>query len=206
MVEPTLSPPPGVADGGGALGDRGRAPYFAAGRGDRRLSRATTKGRWDNVDMTFVEAMRILAAFERHGVAYVLVGSMAMAAQGIVRATRDIDVFVAADPSNVELLKAALREVFDDPEIDCISAADLEGEYPAIQYVPPQSDYWIDILARLGEAVRYADLESEVVQIEGICVRVATPRMLHRMKRDTVRPQDRADAQVLKQRFGLEDD
>ena len=136
--------------------------------------------------MTFVEAMRILAAFERHGVAYVLVGSMAMAAQGIVRATRDIDVFVAADPSNIGRLKAALREVFDDPEIDRISAADLEGEYPAIQYVPPESDYWIDILARLGEAVRYADVESEVVQIEGIAVRVATPRMLHRMKRDTV--------------------
>ena len=155
--------------------------------------------------MTFVEAMRILSAFERHGVAYVLVGSMAMAAQGIVRATRDIDVFVAADESNIARLKAALREVFDDPEIEHITAADLEGEYPAIQYVPPESDYWIDILARLGEAFRYAEVESEVVQIEGISVRVATPRMLYRMKRDTVRPQDRADAELLKQRFGLED-
>jgi hypothetical protein len=34
--------------------------------------------------MTFAEAMQILAALERHDVAYVLVGSMAMAAQGIV--------------------------------------------------------------------------------------------------------------------------
>jgi hypothetical protein len=156
--------------------------------------------------MTFIETMRILSAFDRHGVAYVLVGSMAMAAQGIVRATRDIDVFVSAEESNIARLRAALREVFDDPAIDGISAADLAGEYPAIQYVPPESDYWIDILSRLGEAFRYADLESEVVQIEGIPVRVATPRMLYRMKRDTVRPQDRADAQLLKQRFDVEDD
>ena len=77
---------------------------------------------------------------------------------------------------------------------------------PAIQYVPPESDYWIDILSRLGEALRYADVEFEVVEVEGVSIRVATPRMLYRMKRDTVRPQDRADAQLLKQRFGLEDD
>jgi hypothetical protein len=36
--------------------------------------------------MDFVQAMSVLAAFERHGVNYVLVGSMAMAVHGIVRA------------------------------------------------------------------------------------------------------------------------
>ena len=77
--------------------------------------------------MTFVEAMQILAAFDRHGVAYVLVGSMAMAAQGLVRATRDIDVFVDPGESNVARLKAALKDVFDDPAIDEISAVDLGG-------------------------------------------------------------------------------
>lgn len=156
--------------------------------------------------MDFNEAMRVLSALEHHNVAYVLVGSMAMAAQGIVRATRDIDVFVSADEANVARLKAALREVFNDPEIDAISATDLAGEYPAIQYVPPESDYWIDILARLGDAFRYADVEAEIVHIEGLAIRVATPRMLYRMKRDTVRPQDRADAQLLKQRFDLGDE
>jgi len=156
--------------------------------------------------MTFEEAIRILATFDRHGVAYVLVGSMAMAAQGIVRATRDIDVFVSADESNVARLRAALHEVFDDPSIDLIAAADLAGEYPAIQYVPPTADYWIDILARLGEAWRYGDVECEILRVEGVSIRVATPQMLYRMKRDTVRPQDRLDAQVLKERFRLEDD
>jgi hypothetical protein len=100
--------------------------------------------------MQFIEVMRVLSAFERHGVAYVLVGSMAMAAQGIVRATRDIDVFVNDDEANIARLKAALQDVFDDPEIAAISAADLAGEYPAIQYVPPESDYWIDAASHRG--------------------------------------------------------
>jgi len=39
--------------------------------------------------------------------------------------------------------------------------------------------------------------------IEGVRVRVATPRMLYRMKKDTVRPQDRLDAEVLRERFSL---
>jgi hypothetical protein len=156
--------------------------------------------------MDFPQAMRVLAALDRHRVEYVLVGSMAMAAQGLVRATRDMDVFVASDAANVDRLKAALRELFDDPAIDEIRAAELAGDYPALQYVPPEGDFWIDILARLGEAFRFADLESELLEVEGIRIRVATPRMLYRMKRDTVRPQDRLDAEMLKQRFGLEEE
>ena len=34
---------------------------------------------------------------------------------------------------------------------------------------------------------------------------VATPETLYKMKRDTIRLQDKADAQKLKQKFGLED-
>ena len=34
-------------------------------------------------------------------------------------------------------------------------------------------------------------------------IRVATPRMLYRMKRDTVRPLDRIDAEAIRERFRL---
>ena len=156
--------------------------------------------------MEFEQTKRILAAFDQHKVDYVLIGGMAMAAQGLVRATRDIDVVVSAEAENVDRLKTALKELFDDPEIDNIRADELAGDYPAIQYVPPTGDFWIDILARLGEAFRYANLESEELVIEGVRVRVATPRMLYRMKKDTVRPQDRLDAQVLRERFELQEE
>ena len=39
----------------------------------------------------------------------------------------------------------------------------------------------------------------------GVAVRIATQRMLYRMKRDTLRPIDRADAADLKAKFGIED-
>jgi len=156
--------------------------------------------------MEFSELKRILAAFEKEDLRYVLVGSMAMAAQGLVRATRDVDFFVAPDPDNVERLRRALKALFDgDPNVDQITAADLGGDYPAVQYTPPHGRYTIDILSRLGEAFRFEDLEAEDVMVEGVRARVATPRMLYRMKRDTIRPQDRMDAETIRQRFGLED-
>jgi hypothetical protein len=156
--------------------------------------------------MDLAEAKRILAALGREGVDYVLVGSMAMAAQGLVRATRDLDFFVAPTPPNVERLKRALKSLYaDDASIDQISVDDLAGQYPAIRYAPPQGDYYIDILSRLGEAFQYEEIEREEVTLDGVRVQVATPRMLFRMKRDTVRPQDRLDAEALRQAFGLEE-
>jgi hypothetical protein len=152
------------------------------------------------------QAVKILAAFQRESVEYVLVGSMGMAIHGVIRATRDIDVFVQPGVENVARLRKALHEVFSDPSIAEITAEDLGGDYPAVQYVPPEGDFWIDILARLGERFRYEDIEWQAVQLDDVLVRVATPRMLYRMKRDTVRPQDKADAAELKRRFNLEED
>jgi hypothetical protein len=87
------------------------------------------------LDLT--EAKRILAAFEREGVQYVMVGSMAMAAQGLVRATRHVDFFVSPTAANVEAVRRALKGLFqNDPNVDEIRAEDLAGDYPAIQYVP----------------------------------------------------------------------
>ena len=41
--------------------------------------------------------------------------------------------------------------------------------------------------------------------MEGIRVRVATPSMLWRMKKDTVRPIDKMDAQRIREVFDVED-
>jgi hypothetical protein len=155
--------------------------------------------------ITIEEAKEILAALEREGVRYVLVGSIGMAAQGLVRATRDIDFFVSPAPENVERLKRALMSVFDDPGINEIATGDLGGDYPAIEYIPPHGRYSMDILARLGEAFRYEDLESEEMMLDGIRVQVATPRTLWRMKKDTVRPQDRVDAEAIRREFDLKE-
>jgi hypothetical protein len=152
------------------------------------------------------EAMTLLAALEREGVEYVLVGSMGMAVLGVIRATRDIDLFVDPTADNIARLRRALEAVYHDPSIAEITSEDLAGEYPAVQYVPPTGDFSIDLLARLGERFRYDQIEWQIVRSRDVAVRVATPRMLYRMKCDTVRPQDKVDAAELKRRFALEDD
>jgi hypothetical protein len=102
-------------------------------------------------------------------------------------------------------LKRALRLVFNDPAIDEIAASDLLGAYPAIQYIPPDGSFHVDILTRLGSAFSFSDLETERVAFGDIRVTAVTPRMLYRMKRRTVRLKDRADAEMLKQRFNLDE-
>lgn len=96
--------------------------------------------------------------------------------------------------------------MFDDPHIDEISADELSGEYPAIQYIPPEGTFHIDILARLGDAFRFDDLDVVRLPFEDLTVSVASPATLYRMKKDTVRLKDKADAELLRQQFKLDEE
>ena len=156
-----------------------------------------------------MDADQILAIFRAlmaERVRYKVVGGVALNLHGLVRGTEDLDLFVDPAADNVERLKAALRSVYDDPHINEISAGDLAGEFPAIQYVPPEGGFSIDLLSRLGTAFDYDAIEAADQIVEGITIPVATPQMLYRMKKDTVRPQDRADAERLRLQFNLKED
>jgi hypothetical protein len=148
---------------------------------------------------------QVLAALERERVRYVVFGAVALALHGLPRATEDLDLFIAPDRDNIERLKDALRSVFHDPQIDEISADDLLGEYPAVQYGPPEGPFHIDLLTRLGELFEFEGLESERVDFGGVTVSVVTPTTLYRMKRGTVRPKDHVDAERVRRRFGLKE-
>lgn len=156
--------------------------------------------------MTLDQTTRVLEALERHGVRYAVFGAVALNIYGLVRATEDLDIFVAPEPENVGALKAALMEVFGDPSVEEISAEELAGDYPAVQYNPPEGGFHVDIVTRLGEAFRFEDLEVERVESGGRMIPVVTPRMLYRMKKDTVRGKDRLDAQLIQERFGFREE
>lgn len=153
---------------------------------------------WDAV-------MRVLAALEAAKVDYIIIGGVAVNLHGIVRATEDIDLFIAPVADNVTRLRAALHSVYDDASIDEITADDLCGDYPAVRYVPPGNGPPMDILTRLGERFRYTDVEGERYDVDGLAVTVATPETLYRMKRGTVRPLDHADAARLAEAFGFDE-
>jgi hypothetical protein len=151
--------------------------------------------------------LRVLRAFDREGLEYVLIGAAAMGFHGLVRATEDLDLFIRAAPENIERLKRALRAVYDDdPNVDEIKVEDLLGDYPALRYYPPSGDLYFDVMTRLGEVASYETVDAEIKSVEGIRVRVATPRALFRLKKGTVRPLDRSDAEVLRREFDLEDE
>jgi hypothetical protein len=154
--------------------------------------------------MDFSVFLDVVRALDRANVEYILVGGVAVNLHGVVRATEDVDFFVRPERENVERLKSALRSVWDDPEIDGIRIEDFEV-YPTLRYGPPAGDFVIDILTRLGTAFRYEDLEAERVIVEGVPIRVATPKTLVRMKRRTVRPIDKADAAALTRIYGLDE-
>ncbi len=158
--------------------------------------------------MTLEEAKAVLRALVHEGVDFVVVGSMAMAAQGLPRATHDLDLFVSPEIENLEALKRAFHALFDDPNIEQIDPEELAGAYPAVEYVPPHGQYSMDILTRLGEAFTWDDLAAgcDEIKLGELTVRVASPKMLYLMKKDTVRPQDRVDAERLRETFDLGDE
>jgi hypothetical protein len=152
------------------------------------------------------DALRVIASLNDANVDYVVVGGVALNLHGLIRATEDLDIFVRPDPENIARLRDALKRVWFDPDIDQITAEDLCGDYPTVRYGPPEGTLYLDILTRLGEATAFADLEVEVKDAQGVPVRLASPRTLYRMKKDTVRPIDHSDANALRAAFGLDDE
>ncbi|WP_165492154.1 nucleotidyl transferase AbiEii/AbiGii toxin family protein [Egibacter rhizosphaerae] len=155
--------------------------------------------------MRIDDVLAVLSALEREGVDYAVIGAMAMAAHGLDRATRDLDLFVRPSEENVARLRRALRFVFDDAAIDEITAGDLGGDYPAIRYGPPEVDFTIDLVSRLGDAFTIDDLHIVETHAGSTTIRVASPATLYRMKRDTVRGRDRDDAARLRDAFDIEE-
>jgi hypothetical protein len=144
----------------------------------------------------FENFLEILRALGKEKVEYILIGGFAVILHGLARLTADIDIFIKPEADNLERLKKALKEVFPtDREIDSISLQDLH-EYAVVRF-GTTADFYIDIVARIGEMFRYEDLEHEVRDIAGVPVRIATPDTLFRMKKDTVRPEDKRDAWFL---------
>lgn len=150
------------------------------------------------------KVLAVIRAMNEEGVEYVTFGAIALWVHGYVRATEDADFFVAPSLENIERLKRALHSVWDDPNIDEISAEELLGEYPSVRYGPPDTELYLDFLTRLGEAYSFDSLKWQLSELEGVPIRVVTIEQLIEMKRNTVRPKDRMDAEALRKLRELE--
>jgi hypothetical protein len=147
---------------------------------------------------------RLFRALAAERVRYALFGGLAVAAQGLARATKDVDLFLDDDAENVRAAVRALKTVFADPDLDEITPETL-ANYGLVRYGVRDYDFVVDLTQRIGEMFSFRDLEVVEIDYLGSKVPVVTPRTLVRMKRDTGRPQDQLDVARLRERFDLED-
>lgn len=151
--------------------------------------------------MDFGKVLGLIKAMNDEGVEYITFGAVALNFHGVLRATADADFFIKPDRENIERLKRALRSLWNDPSIEEISADDLLGDYPSVAYGPPDETFSMDFLTRLGEVYSYDNLPVEIIEYEGIPIRVVTVAKLYEMKMNTVRPMDKVDAGRLRQKY-----
>jgi predicted nucleotidyltransferase len=134
---------------------------------------------------------------ENEGVEYILIGGFAIILYGLPRLTQDVDLFIRNDEDNVQRLKKALYNVFQDTTINEITVEELQ-QYPVIRYGSPDG-FCIDLIVKIGEAFTYADMNYEVLEVEGHKIKIATVETLVRLKEGTIRPIDKSDVLFLKE-------
>lgn len=94
----------------------------------------------------------LLAAFNAHGVEFLVVGAHALAAHGLVRATKDLDIWVHPNAANAERVIAALVE-FGAPLHD-LTVDDLC--HPGLIFQIGVEPIRIDIITAI-DGVRFED-------------------------------------------------
>ena len=144
----------------------------------------------------FQDFLKVLKAMKDEGVDYILIGGFAVILHGLPRFTMDMDFFIQMLEQNVRKLRKALYSTFGDSDIEEITFDEL-AKYPVIRYGTPNG-FHIDIMAQLGEAATYEDLEYEIMEIQGQKIRVATAETLLKLKEGSIRPEDKGDALFLK--------
>ena len=138
----------------------------------------------------------ILSILSEKKVKFILVGAYAMAVHGYPRSTMDIDILVMPNPENSLLVLQALDD-FGAPVGD-LSAEDLQKEGLIFQIgVAPCR---IDILTSI-DGLKFEDAyaRSDMMEIEGIPIRVLSIPDLIINKRATGRTRDLADAEALEE-------
>ena len=137
----------------------------------------------------------LLSEFNAAGVRYLLVGGHAMAVHAIPRATKDLDLWIDATPTNAQRVYAALAR-FGAP-LDAIDVDDFAAEGFGFQIgVAPNR---IDVLTSIsGVTFRSAWPSRVAARFLGEPVFVIGRRHLIKNKQAVGRPQDLVDVELLR--------
>ena len=143
----------------------------------------------------FQKFLIIIDTLNKYNVHYIVIGGVAMISHGLPRLTRDLDLVLQMTAQNITRLRQALKSLYNDPAIEEITMDELQ-KYAVLRYGTPDN-FYLDLMARVGEEADYSTLQAEDRKIETTRVRLATPQALLRLKQNTLRPEDKRDALFL---------
>jgi hypothetical protein len=126
------------------------------------------------------------------GARYVVLGGMAVIQAGFVRATNDIDLLIETSSENQERVRRALMALPDGAVRDM--APDDLDRYVVVRV----ADEIVVDLMKSACGIDYAAAAAfvDVVEIEGVPIPFASPRLLWRTKQ-TLRDKDKVDLAFL---------
>lgn len=154
------------------------------------------------LDSTALDLPRLLRVLADHQVRYVIVGGIAATAHGSPSFTDDLDVCYERSKPNTRALSRALNELGAVP--DESSGRDPPDVRPRTLelgnfFLFRTEAGKLDCLAVPDGTTGFNDLaqDAELVDYQGLNVRVASLDDLIRMKRATGRPKDRVELEIL---------
>lgn len=125
---------------------------------------------------------------------YIIIGGMAMIQAGFVRGTEDIDLLIDSSAGNQAAVRKAL-EILPDKAVRELRDGDLE-RYVVVRVA---DEIVVDLLLSAG-GLGYADAlaETDTVDVDGVEIPFASPRLLYKMKQ-TGREKDALDLLFLRE-------
>jgi len=138
---------------------------------------------------------KLLAKLARAEVKFIIVGGVAVALNGFVRTTEDIDILIEASAENVTRLLDELGN-FGEGHARELSPADFSDSEGAIRII---EDFPLDVFTMM-RGKRYADLvgATKTTRIDDVEVRYLNAEALISLKSDSQRDQDQIDVSALR--------
>jgi hypothetical protein len=131
------------------------------------------------------------------GAKYLVIGGFAIRAANYLRETMDVDLMVAADLENEAKVFSALATLPDN------AVRELQpGELQLHNVIRIGDEILVDLMRSAG-GIDYAEAAKDVVvlEVDGVPIPFASPRLLWRMKAVTHREKDAGDLVFLRHWF-----